>query len=193
MRRWYDSLSSSTSPNMRAFFELDLLYSYVYVLSPSPRVPVISPFAQKLIFEHCIRYAELMRRLINDPAYTAPLTFYDAMRVYMTGRQFLDVLVHNTDALLNGYVPPHPEVTLTTAPPPPVPGVAVPPGDTILHFNIVRSIRCIKQITESLSQFGIRWGYMRYAYHYLLATHNTDRNTAGTSDIKTKLRLCLKS
>ena len=32
-----------------------------------------------------------MLHLISDPGYTAPLTFYDAMRVYMTGRQFLDV------------------------------------------------------------------------------------------------------
>ena len=79
----------------------------------------------------------------------------------MTGRQFLDVLHHNTEALLSGFTPPHPEVPPTTAPPPPVPGVSVPPGDTIPHFNTVRSIRCIKQITDALSQFGIRWGYMR--------------------------------
>ena len=69
MRKWFEGLSSSTSQNSRAFFELDLLYSYVYVLSPSPRVPVISPFAQKLIFEYCIQYAELMLRLISDPSY----------------------------------------------------------------------------------------------------------------------------
>ena len=104
MRKWFDSLSPSTTPNMRAFFELDLLYSYVYVLSPSPRVPTILPFAQKLIFEYCIRYAKLMLLLISDPGYTAPLTFYDAMRVYMTGRQFLDVLQHNTEMLLKGFV-----------------------------------------------------------------------------------------
>jgi hypothetical protein len=162
MRKWFDDLPSSVSPNMRAFFELDLLYSYVYVLSPSPRVPVIDTFAQKLIFEYCTRYADLMLRLISDPNYSAPLTFYDAMRIYMTGRQFLDVLQHNIDGLLNGHVPPHPEVKPSTTSPPPMPVVPLPPGDTVLHFNTVRSITCIKQITECLSRFGIRWGYMRY-------------------------------
>lgn len=161
MRNWFENLPASTSPNMRAFFELDLLYSYVYVLSPSPRVPAVSAFAQKLIFEYCIRYADLMLRLINDPSYTSPLTFYDAMRVYMTGRQFLDVLQHNLDGLLNGHMPPHPEVKPTAAPPPPMPMAHIPSGDSIVRFNAERSIRCIKQIAECLSRFGIRWGYMR--------------------------------
>lgn len=162
LRRWFDGLPATTPPHMRAFFELELLYSYVYVLSPSPRVPVVGPYAQKLIFEYCIRYAELMLRLLRDPAYTAPMTFYDAMRVYMTGRQFLDVLQHHTDALLTGHRPPLPDVKPTTAPPPTMPNVAIPPHESLPRFNTARSIACIKQITECLSQFGIRWGYMRY-------------------------------
>ncbi|EMD00960.1 hypothetical protein BAUCODRAFT_190769 [Baudoinia panamericana UAMH 10762] len=170
MRKWFENLAPSTSQSMRAFFELDLLYSYVYVLSPSPRVPVINPFAAKLIFEYCIRYADLMLRLIHDPAYTAPLTFYDAMRVYMTGRQFLDVLQNHTDVLLNGQVPPHPEVRPATAPPPPMPVVPLPPGDNLMHFNTQRSALCIKQFTECLSRFGIRWGYMSWNQRYQVET-----------------------
>lgn len=165
MGRWFESLSPSTSPSMRAFFELDLLYSYVFILSPSPRVPVITSFAQRLIFEYCIRYAELILHLICDPGYTAPLTFSDVMRVYMTGCQFLNVLHLNTEALLNAVAIPHPEVPPATAAPPPMPMVVVPTGDTILHVNIIRSIQCIKQVTEALSMLGIRWGYMRSVEH----------------------------
>ncbi|SMY20652.1 unnamed protein product [Zymoseptoria tritici ST99CH_1A5] len=182
MRKWFEDLPTSISPNMHAFFELDLLYSYVYVLSPSPRVPIIDPFAQKLIFEYCIRYAESMVRLISDPSYSAPLTFYDAMRVYMTGRQFLDVLQHNTDGLLDGHVPSHPKVKPSTAPAPPMPVVALPPGDTVLHFNVVRSITCIKQITECLSRFGIRWGYMSWKQRYQSET------ASMLEDLNTRLR-----
>jgi hypothetical protein len=161
MRKWFDDISATTDPNIRAFFELDLLYSYVYILSPSSRVPAPIPFAQKLIFEYCIRYADLMLRLISDPNYTAPLTFYDAMRVYMTGRQFLEVLRLNTDMLLSGMIPPHPEVKPTTAPPPPMPVANLPPNETVQRFNTVRSINCIVQITNILAKFGIRWGFVR--------------------------------
>lgn len=161
MRKWFEGLPSTIPPDMRAFFELDLLYSYVYVLSPSPRVPVIDAFSQKLIFEYCIHYADLMLRLVGDTAYTSPLTFYDAMRVYMTGRQFLDVLQHDTDGLLRGHIPSPPEVEAAAPPPPQVPVVEPSPGDDLVRFNITRSIACIKQMTECLLRFGIRWGYMR--------------------------------
>lgn len=170
--KWFESVSTSASPSMRAFFELDLLYSYIYVLSPSPRVPVVTPFAQNLVFEYCIRYADLMQRLISDTNYIAPTTFYDAMRVYMTGRQFLDVLQHNLEGLLNGVVPPRPEVRPSAAPPPSLPHITMPPGDTVQRFNTWRSINCIKQIIDCLSRFGVRWGYMRYAHASVSTRHN---------------------
>lgn len=162
MRQWFESLSASTSPHMKAFFELDLLYSYVYVLSPSPRIPVISPYARKLVFEYCIKYANSIFRWVNDPSYTSPLTFYDAMRVYMTGLQFLDLLQLNPDDVLEGRMPPLPEGKQAAMLAPPIPVVTLPPGENLLKFNIVRSITCIKQITECLSRFGIRWGFNRY-------------------------------
>lgn len=161
MKTWFENVSQSTPPNMLSFFELDLLYSYVYVLSPSPRVPIINPYAQTLIFEYCIRFARVMLQRITDKNCTAPTTFYDAMRVYMTGRQFLDVLQQNMEGLLNGVVAQRPEVKALTRPPPPLPLVNLPPGDTPQHFNTMRSIHCIKNISECLTQFGVRWGYMR--------------------------------
>ncbi|KAK3672286.1 hypothetical protein LTR78_007826 [Recurvomyces mirabilis] len=170
LRKWFDNLSGSTSQNMRAFFELDLLYSYVYVLSPSPRVPAIDPFAAKLIFEYCIKYADLMLRLISDPSYTAPMTFYDAMRVYMTGRQFLDVLNLNAEALIQGHTPPHPPVRPSAPAPPALPRVSIPPGDNMARFNTARSLHCIKQITECLTKFGMRWGYMSWSQRYQAET-----------------------
>lgn len=161
MKTWFENISAKASPNMLAFFELDMLYSYVYVLSPSPRVPTVTPFAQTLIFEYCIRFADLMLQRISHPTHTAPTTFYDAMRVYMTGRQFLDVLQQNTEGLLNGVIPPRPEVKALNRPPPPLPPINVPPGQNAQHFNTARSINCIRQISECLSRFGVRWGYMR--------------------------------
>lgn len=162
LKKWFENLSPSTPQHMRQFFELDLLYSYVYVLSPSSRVPQVHQFAQKLIFEYCIHYTDLMLHLISDPAYTAPLTFYDAMRVYMTGRQFIDVLSHSIDMLLSGAVPSHPEVKPSAPPPPAMPVVPLPPGDTLPRFNTFRAVKCIKQTMECMKRYGSRWGYMRY-------------------------------
>lgn len=157
MKAWYDNLADRIKPHFRSFFELDLLYSYIYVLAPSPRVPLITPFAQSLIFEYCIKYADVLTRLINDRSYTAPLTFYDAMRVYMTGRQFIDVLWQNQDRLLSGDTPEPPHVPVDSAPPP-----RLPQQSQDVLVNVQRGTKCIKQLTDCLGHFGVRWGYMSW-------------------------------
>ena len=162
MRAWFDSVAATAPPRMLAFFEIDLLYSYVYVLSPSPRVPVVSSYAQTLIFEHCIRFADIMLQRVSDPSHSAPTTFYDAMRVYMTGRQFLDVLQQNTEGLLNGIAPPQPKVEKGKLLAPPLPQIHLPPGENVQHFNTARSIGCIRKISDCLSRFGVKWGYMSW-------------------------------
>ena len=157
MKEWWDKLPASTDPHIRSFFELNLLYSYVYILAPSPRVPVIAPFAQALIFEYCIQYSESMKKHVENRIHAAPISFYDAMRAYMTGRQFIEVLWHNQDRLLCGLTPEPPHVPLGSAPPP-----CMPSRSTDVQTNIARSITCVKQFTESLGLFGVRWGYMSW-------------------------------
>ncbi|KAF2816408.1 uncharacterized protein BDZ99DRAFT_366129, partial [Mytilinidion resinicola] len=103
MTHWFQDMPATTLPSTKAFFELELLYSYVYILSPSSRIPHINEYAQRLIFEHCITYATKLLALMSKPNNTTkpPVTFYDAMRAYMTGRQFVDVLARNQDVILD--------------------------------------------------------------------------------------------
>ncbi|KAF2862751.1 hypothetical protein K470DRAFT_165775 [Piedraia hortae CBS 480.64] len=162
MAQWFNNLESTTSPTLRNYFELDLLQSYVYVLSPSPRVPVMQPFAAKLIFEYVIRYASIMHSLIcvsrTDGQTELPfLTFHDAMRVNMMAQRFLDVLRRDTESLLSGYIPPPPAVDENQTNPPTIPTVAYPRGERPAKFNASRSVNCIKQLTECLKRFGARW------------------------------------
>ncbi|KAK4977342.1 hypothetical protein LTR66_010775 [Elasticomyces elasticus] len=156
MKNWFDNLLPTTGDSLRSFFELEMLYSYIYILSPSPRIPTIAPFAQNLIFEYAIQYAGKLYALNVDPKYTAPVTFYDAMRVYMTGRQFLDVLWNNKERLLYGQASEPPQVHLDSPPPPSL------PRPSSSQNNIVRSIDCIKQLTHCLGRFGMRWGFMSW-------------------------------
>ena len=52
---------------------------------------------------------------------TAPLSFYDAMRVYVTGRLFIEVLQGNEDRLLSGIISDPSHVPVDSTPPPPAP------------------------------------------------------------------------
>lgn len=176
MTEWFNNLPASSLPSTKSFFELELLYSYVYILSPSPRIPHIHDYAQRLIFEHCIGYATNLLALISKQSNTTkpPITFYDAMRAYMTGRQFVDVVSRNLDVILD----PIPPVTPAPAapqvasedplappvqtPPPPFPSPIIPEGLTTPQDPTIRAITAINDFTTILSRFGLRFGFTHW-------------------------------
>jgi hypothetical protein len=171
MRDWFGKLSPTMLPSIRDFFELELLYSYVYLLSPSPRCPNISEHAQQLIVEHAMLYAEKMQSIVSNPTEAKnPMSFYDAMRVYMTGRQFLDCLSKNMEVLLKpqsstplsnlgGYSQHESEVDpMSSSSPPPVSSPApIGPG-SIPKEPTTRAIDAINHFIDVLSYFGTRFG-----------------------------------
>lgn len=149
MRVWSESFPKSLSPATRELFELELLYSYVYCLAPSCRVPAVSELGKTLIFEYSISYMQKIFSISKDPVNTAFYTYHDALRVYFIGSQFLAVLSVSFDQLLNAIVPY--TVSIAGGPPtPPIPN----PGRT---DNVDRSIKCIEQIIETLKTYGERW------------------------------------
>lgn len=176
MSDWFQDMPQSTLPAIKSFFELELLYSYVYMLSPSPRIPHIHEYAQRLIFEHCISYATSVSALLNRPSNTTkpPITFYDAMRAYMTGRQFIDVLSRNMDVILDPRpaVPPTPAASQVDdddplASPsqvsaPPFPSPLLPEGQSVPSDPTSRAINAINDFTSALSNFGLRFGFTHW-------------------------------
>ncbi|RFU35968.1 hypothetical protein B7463_g304, partial [Scytalidium lignicola] len=149
MREWSESYPSELSPAIRKLFDLEVLYSYVYCLAPSSRVPAVSEYGKTLIFEYSIAYMQKMFSLSRDPLNPAFITYHDALRVFFIGSQFMAVLNENQDRLLNGVIP---YVPLLPGAPPPPPLPSSGRGD-----NIERSINCISQINDTLKTFGQRW------------------------------------
>jgi hypothetical protein len=175
MSEWFNKLSSNTLPATRDFFETELLYSYVYILSPNLRCPNIGEHAYRLIFEHCITYAEKMLFIASSPSdMTKTVSFYDALRVYMTARHFVDALTEQFDTLLR---PTATSVTPTsgftaqsaldaevdplaaqTSEPPPIPAIAADTPGGLPKDQTSRAIDTINNFVDILSYFGARFG-----------------------------------
>jgi hypothetical protein len=175
MTEWFNDMPQNILPSSKAFFELELLYSYVYILSPSPRIPHIHEYAQRLIFEHCIAYATNLIALLSTPSNTTkpPVTFYDAMRAYMTGRQFVDVLSRNLDVILDPTPPKGPTSAPTPisedplapaaqASPPPFPSPVSSDTQPGAQDPTQRAITAINDFTAILSKFGLRFGFTHW-------------------------------
>jgi hypothetical protein len=177
MTSWFNNLSVNTQPIVRDFFELELLYSYVYILSPSPRCPEPNEHAQRLIFEHCISYSGKMLHITTESSSTKriPLSFYDGLRVYMTGRHFVDVLAKNFEALLRPAIPTSSSFSsqsMDTEVDPLAPPAAVQPptlhasnsydiSNAELNNPVSRAISALNDFTSILSYFDIRFGYVK--------------------------------
>jgi hypothetical protein len=149
MREWSESFPDTLPLSFKDFFDLELLYSYVYCLAPSCRVQTVSDYGKTLIFEYSITYMQKIFPIGRDPVNTAFYTYHDALRVFFVGSQFLAVLSENRDQLLNGILPYTPVIE-GSPPPPPL------PSNTGAD-NIDRSINCITHIKETLKTFGYRW------------------------------------
>jgi len=149
MREWSESFPESLPLAFKDFFDLELLYSYVYCLAPSCRVLAVTTYGKTLIFEYSIAYMQKIFPISRDPINVAFYTYHDALRVFFVGSQFLVILSENQDQLLNGIVPYAP-VLAGSPPPPPLPSSGG-------ADNIDRSINCVSHIKETLKTFGHRW------------------------------------
>jgi len=149
MREWSESFPDTLPLAFKEFFDLELLYSYVYCLAPSCRIQTVSPYGKTLIFEYSIAYMQKIFPISKDPINTAFYTYHDSLRVYFVGSQFLAVLIDDSDQLLNGILP-YLQPIPGSPPPPPLPinaGVD----------SVDRSINCVTHIKETLKTFGQRW------------------------------------
>ncbi|KAB2579150.1 Transcriptional activator protein acu-15 [Lasiodiplodia theobromae] len=173
MASWFTKLSQKISPASRTYFELELLYSYVYILSPSPRCPRIGDYAQRLIVEHCATYSSRLLAVLSEESNEKmPVTFYDAMRAYMTGRQFVDVLSRNQESLLEGPRPIASRATSTSTTddyldpmssgsdtlPPPFPEARGGNNEN----QVVKAINTINNFSAILARLGNRFGYINW-------------------------------
>ncbi|KAH8808238.1 fungal-specific transcription factor domain-containing protein [Xylogone sp. PMI_703] len=149
MREWSESYPGGLPSAMRKLFDLEVLYSYVYCLAPSSRVPAVSEYGKTLIFEYSIAYMQKMFPFSRDPLNPAFITYHDALRVFFIGSQFMAVVEENQERLLNGVIPY--VALLPGAPPPP------PLPSSGRENNVERSINCIIQINDTLKTFGQRW------------------------------------
>lgn len=150
MRAWSETFPKALPAAMKGVFDLELLYSYIYCLAPSCRVPAVSELGKTLIYEYSMQYMDMMYSISKDPINTGFYTYHDTLRVYFIGSQYLAVLRGSADSLLAGIPPAYVSQTQGGPPPPPIPNVG-------RHDNLERSIKCIEQVLDILETFGERW------------------------------------
>ena len=144
---WFAATPSTLPEWTKSVFELELSYSYVYVMSPSRRVKTVDFYQSLFTFEHCLSFADKMTSALSDPDTRLHYPPHETLRIYFVGDRIIDTLWTNQDKLLD------PTKPLVTA----VSGDVANPRYCSSQDVIPRSIKCIRQILDMLDEFGARW------------------------------------
>ncbi|KXJ92095.1 fungal-specific transcription factor domain-domain-containing protein [Microdochium bolleyi] len=153
MKEWGDSLPASLPAGFRAWFDLELHYSFVFLLAPSERTPYITDHNRLLIFEYSLAYLEKIYDVSHSSTAGAFYTYHDALRVFFIASQFIAVLRDAEELLLSGMSIATPPSEYGRPPPP-----SLPPGAaTLSGESIGRSLRCLQRTGTTLAKYGQRW------------------------------------
>jgi hypothetical protein len=156
LREWAESLPHTLPAEVRRAFNLELEWSYVYVLMPCARAPHINEYRQALIFEHALGFIEGMHSMAFEVAKATPLTTsYDVTKTYFIGSQLVAVLRDAFDLLVSGGPVSMPVVDGGSVPPPPMPHRFFHASQ--FEDNLTRSLKGMRLVRETLTKFGERW------------------------------------
>lgn len=155
MREWNESLPSDLPAPIRELFDLELRYSYVYCLAPSPRAPQLTDYTRTLILEHVVSYMTIIHDVTHrkEASTVGFFTYHDSLRVYFLATQLMTIL--NDDGcenLLAGVIPQVPYSRPGSISAPPLPRRQLSTQD-----NVTRSLQSLNQAIEVLRQYGQRW------------------------------------
>lgn len=153
MKEWAETLPSSLPVGMRALFDLEVRYSFVYCIAPSARAPHMTDYGRLLIFEHAIAYLDRIYEISHSGLNTAFYSYHDALRVFFMASQFIAVLRDAEDILLSGVPIQPPPVEYGKTMPLPLPNRPAGP----LVDNLERSIGCLERTALTLAKYGERW------------------------------------
>jgi hypothetical protein len=154
MREWGESLPESLPSGIRKMFEQELTYSYVYCLSPSPRVPQTLDYNRCLVFEYTQQYLNNMHEIAHTASNIALYSYHDALKVLFTANQLLGVLREAEGMLLDGRWPAAPVYQPGQTPPPRLPKMAKGSGEV---SRAVRALVCLEKVSQTLGKFAERW------------------------------------
>ncbi|KAF2396557.1 hypothetical protein EJ06DRAFT_483115 [Trichodelitschia bisporula] len=178
MSKWFSGLPPTLPPHSRMFFEREILYSYVHLLSSSPRCPHPSPQAQRLLFEHAVAFAA---RIHDATKHKEPaITYHDTRRAYHVAHRFVETLDANFEPLLRAAIYPAASLSIfPTSPlnldaevdplagagsaqaqiqPPAVPEIY--PPETANETPAFRAKAAIDSFIAALSALGARFGHV---------------------------------
>lgn len=98
----------------KSLFRSEMLYIKIVLLSPSRLSRPLEDYGQLLIFEHALRYAQIMSSLAEDHVNAAECTSYDLLRTMFVAQRLVKVLTSHGELCFSDSVSTVPRISAST-------------------------------------------------------------------------------
>ena len=105
LHQWFEDLPPSRPRPLYDLTKLEMVASAIQLVSPCPRVPVISELAQSLLFEYSLDYILGIDAAIYDRINFASMSYTSGIRIRKIGSLFLRNFRDNKEWILRGTTP----------------------------------------------------------------------------------------
>ncbi|OJD19749.1 hypothetical protein AJ78_00248 [Emergomyces pasteurianus Ep9510] len=150
-QRWFNAIPKTLPGHLLVFYNMELCYTFVILLSPSNHNPSVSTLHRVLLFEYAIKFISNIHQIINAASWPLFFSYIDIQRVYTVASKFIDALDQSYDEILSDIIPnPSPSIHPGTHQPP-----HISPSDRLDSAN--RALKCLCSICEILTYAHTRW------------------------------------
>ncbi|EEH08395.1 fungal specific transcription factor domain-containing protein [Histoplasma capsulatum G186AR] len=148
---WFNAIPRTLPGHLIIFYNAELFFTFVILLSPSNYNPSVSILHRVLLFEYAIKFISQIHQIISAASWPLFFSYIDIQRVYTVASKFIDALDQSYDEILLDTLP-----ELATPVPP---GTHQPPyvSPTERIDSNGRALKCLQSIGSILKYAHTRW------------------------------------
>ncbi|OJD25740.1 hypothetical protein ACJ73_02897 [Blastomyces percursus] len=146
---WFNAIPRTLPGHLIIFYNVELFYTFVILLSPSNYNPNVITLHRILLFEYAIKFISQIHQIISAASWPLFFSYIDIQRVFTVASKFIDTLDQAYD-----------EILLDTEP-----STSVPPGTHQPPYispaerldSGGRALKCLQSICSILKYAHNRW------------------------------------
>ncbi|KAL2378142.1 hypothetical protein RJZ90_006222 [Blastomyces dermatitidis] len=146
---WFNAIPRTLPGHLIVFYNVELFYTFVILLSPSNYNPNVTTLHRILLFEYAAKFISQIHQIISATSWPLFFSYIDIQRVYTVASKFIDALDQAYDEILQDTEPSASVPPGTHQPP------YVSPAERVDSAG--RALKCLQSICSILEYAHNRW------------------------------------
>ncbi|KAK2735625.1 hypothetical protein FQN57_001171 [Myotisia sp. PD_48] len=154
--KWFNSVQKDTPSHLIPIYRLELLYTFILLLSPSKRAPVMNRVTSIRLFGNTTEFIARFQETITSPDISPLVTYIDFERAYTVACLLLNLVTHHHNQVLDNNTPSDHEQATSPSQSAHISPPLSNPIDPAIPAK--RALKCLQTTVAVLDHAKRRWG-----------------------------------